>query len=480
MQPEPTQHTPLLVVSRSASSARINKLRVSWFILGMAFGIGCMSASGPTSFHWSFSLPKWQISSIATPKPLPEPKSLEEIVGAGPPDDPDVVVKTEHVVALPLNMTLTIPSGSNLSTALTRAGIPQDDAHSIVEAIGTTYDVKKFDAGQTVEISFSKNPDSNGKPMVESMSLPLSAASSLEINRAENGSFVAKTESTAVEKKLTHIGGHINSSLYQTAIDSGLPPGLIDDMITAYSYDVDFQREIKEGNSIDVLYERLETENGSVAGFGNIMYAKLDLTDRELKIYRYVDHSGHADFYNERGESIRKALLRTPINGARITSGFGMRNHPILGYSKMHRGVDFAAVTGTPIYASGDGTVAEAGKKGGYGNYIRIKHNDKYASAYGHLSRFAAGMTPGHKVKQGEIIGYVGATGMATGPHLHYEILVNNEQVNPANVKFKTGNILQGKELLAFKANVQHMEAKLAETNIQPRKVTLAEKSPNS
>ena len=208
---------------------------------------------------------------------------------------------------------------------------------------------------------------------------------------------------------------------------------------------------------MDVLFERLETKNGEVAGHGDILFADLDLGDRDLKIYRYVDKNGHADYYNEKGESIRKALLRTPVNGARISSGFGMRNHPILGYTRMHRGVDFAAPVGTPIYAAGDGTVGYAGRKGGYGNYMRIRHNGTYASAYAHISRFASGMSEGHKVKQGQIVAYVGQTGMATGPHLHYEILVNGEQVNPANVKFKTGGALQGKELAAFRNNVSRI-----------------------
>jgi murein DD-endopeptidase MepM/ murein hydrolase activator NlpD len=154
-----------------------------------------------------------------------------------------------------------------------------------------------------------------------------------------------------------------------------------------------------------------------------------------------------------------------------------MRNHPILGYSKMHRGVDFGAPTGTPVYASGDGTVQFVGSKGGYGNYLRIHHNNQYDSAYAHLSRFAAGISPGHKVKQGQIVAYVGATGMATGPHLHYEIMVNNEQVNPAGVKFKTGNVLAGKELVAFRKNMEQIQAQLS---ITPRRTDLAMANPEN
>ncbi|NBX04387.1 MAG: M23 family peptidase, partial [Alphaproteobacteria bacterium] len=271
----------------------------------------------------------------------------------------------------------------------------------------------------------------------------------------------------------------INSSLYETGIDGGLPPALINELINAYSYDVDFQREIKKGDVMDVLYERIQTKDGKSVGNGNVVFANLELGDRTLKIYRYVGKDGTADYYNEKGESVRKALLRTPINGAKITSGFGMRNHPILGYSKMHRGVDFGAPTGTPIYAAGDGAVEFVGVKGGYGNYVKLKHNNQYSSAYAHVSRFAAGISPGKKVKQGQIIAYVGTTGASTGPHLHYEIMAKNEQVNPANVKFKTGNVLAGKDLLAFRATMQKVEKQLA---AMPRGgvVAMAESSANT
>jgi murein DD-endopeptidase MepM/ murein hydrolase activator NlpD len=199
-----------------------------------------------------------------------------------------------------------------------------------------------------------------------------------------------------------------------------------------------------------------------VASNGNFVFSELNLGGRVLKIFRYTDKNGNSDFYNEKGESIRKALMKTPINGARITSGYGMRNHPISGYTKMHRGIDFGAPIGTPIYAAGDGVVQAASVRNGYGNYLKIKHNSQYSSAYAHLSRYASGIAPGKHVKQGQIVAYVGMTGAATGPHLHYEILVNNVQVNPANVKFKTGTVLQGKELVAFRENMNKIEARLA------------------
>lgn len=236
---------------------------------------------------------------------------------------------------------------------------------------------------------------------------------------------------------------------------------MLAELIKAFSYDVDFQRDVQRGDKLDVLYERMETKEGVPAGYGNVVYAALDLGKQTVKIYRYADKNGNADYYDVKGASVRKALLRTPINGAKITSRFGVRNHPILGYSKMHRGVDFGAPIGTPIYAAGDGTVNFASKKGGYGNYLVIRHSGKYSTAYGHVSRFARDITPGKKVKQGQIVAYVGNSGMSTGPHLHYEVLVNNQQVNPSGVKFKTGAVLGGKELAAFKRTVEQVHAQL-------------------
>jgi murein DD-endopeptidase MepM/ murein hydrolase activator NlpD len=210
-----------------------------------------------------------------------------------------------------------------------------------------------------------------------------------------------------------------------------------------------------------VLVERLQLEDGTVVGYGNVLYANLDLGDRSLPVFRYKDKGGNVDYYNAKGESLRKALLRTPINGARITSGFGMRMHPLLGYSKMHRGVDFGALAGTPIYAAGDGVIDMAGANGSYGNYVRIKHDGKYSTAYAHASRIAAGIKKGVKVKQGQVIAYVGSTGRSTGAHLHYEILAGNDQINPSGVKFKTGSTLSGKDLAAFKSQVSSVQAQL-------------------
>lgn len=469
---------PIKIVCRSATMSRIRKLRLSWFITGIAFSIGCTSALTPIFSGKSL------IASVEETE-LKASASLEDIIGAAPADvspqitlpapvilskeDTDAAVSKkvadkdsgkEDNVVYPRSLELKVSKGDTLVKLLTGAGVPQDEAKNTFDVVRTIFNPRRLDVGSTVKLKLDKN--SSGEIIVSEFKLPMSALSTIELTRTRDDQFNIKKINAPVTKRLARAGGIIDGSIYKTGADVGIPASMLNDIITAYSYDVDFQRDVKKGDSIDVLFERMETKDGKVVGNGNLVFSELNLGNRDIKIYRYTDKNGNADFYNEKGESIRKALLRTPINGARITSGFGMREHPISGYTKMHRGIDFGAPIGTPIYAAGDGVVEMATVKNGYGNYLKIRHTPKYESAYAHLSRFASGVSPGKKVKQGQIVAYVGMTGATTGPHLHYEILVNNEQVNPANVKFKTGNVLQGKDLASFRSNMSKIEAKLA------------------
>jgi murein DD-endopeptidase MepM/ murein hydrolase activator NlpD len=255
----------------------------------------------------------------------------------------------------------------------------------------------------------------------------------------------------------------VNSSLYEAGLAAGIPAQVMVDMIRAFSFDVDFQREIQPGDSFELFFDRFVDGDGKVAKTGEIRFASLVLSGRRLSLYRHADRDGHADFFNEKGESVRKALLKTPIDGARLTSGFGNRSHPILGYSAFHKGVDFGAPTGTPIQAAGDGVIEKKGWFGGYGNYVRLKHNSEFATAYAHMSRFAPGIAEGSRVRQGQVIGYVGSTGMSTGPHLHYEILKRGAQVNPMGVKFPTGRRLEGVDLVNFRHAKARIDQAFAE-----------------
>jgi murein DD-endopeptidase MepM/ murein hydrolase activator NlpD len=231
-------------------------------------------------------------------------------------------------------------------------------------------------------------------------------------------------------------------------------------MINLFAFDVDFQRDVQKGDTFETLIEQHRDRNGEIVRYGNILYAALTIQGSTIKLYRWQGDDGEADYFTDKGESSRKALMRTPIDGARLSSGFGYRRHPILGYSKLHQGVDFSAPTGTPIYAAGAGQLEKMGWQGGYGNAIVIRHTKEYATLYGHMSGFAPGMQPGKRVKQGDIIGYVGTTGMSTGPHLHYEVHLAGKQIDPLSLKLPSRQRLQGAELVRYLDLVKTINAR--------------------
>jgi len=277
----------------------------------------------------------------------------------------------------------------------------------------------------------------------------------LNVNHDNWGGYTVKKvdkDDKDAHRALKGFKGTINRSLYADAKAAGVPDAVILSLIKMYSWNVDFQREIHSGDKFEVMYEEYKTADGkTVRGKGgNIVYAKLTLNGADMPFYRFEDSHGDADYYDNDGRSAKKPLMKTPVDGARLSSGFGMRQHPVLGYSRKHMGVDFAAPRGTPIYAAGDGTIAKIGPFSSYGNYIRIRHRQGLETAYAHMNRFKAGLRGGSRVKQGEVIGYIGTTGRSTGPHLHYEVIVGNLQVNPRSVKLPTGRDLKGWELKSF------------------------------
>ena len=284
-----------------------------------------------------------------------------------------------------------------------------------------------------------------------SMTVSPSAIADYVVIRSKEG-FSASSIERPVTRRLVYREGVINGSFFGSGKRTGVPYKSLANLVKGFSYDVDFQRDLKAGDRFEVAYETYVNDEGEVAYDGEVIFGALILSGKRKEIYRFTPASGRKDFFNGKGESVKKALLRTPVDGARISSRFGMRKHPILGYSKMHKGIDFAAATGTPIYAAGDGTVEVAKWNGGYGRYIRIKHGKGYATAYAHMTGFAKGMRRGKRVKQGQVIGYVGTTGRSTGPHLHYEVLKDGRQVNPLSIKLLPGEKLKGRDIANFKA----------------------------
>jgi murein DD-endopeptidase MepM/ murein hydrolase activator NlpD len=413
--------------------------------------------------------------------------------------------------------TLTLESGDTLAGALEDAGVSSADANAAILALTKVFELRSARAGQTFTVTYESVPapppppvkpaskpvtavvSVNGKPFVVNRTetvdndgadagddvtpvaptpvgrlLSIAFSPSVEHNitvaRAADGGFTANDDVKQLVAHTHRAGATIDSSLYLAATQAGIPTDVVVAMIKMFSYKIDFQRDLRPGDSFEVYYSYYYTPDGQPAREGDIDYAMMNVGGHRIALYRYQpDPDQPPDYFDEQGASVRGMLMKTPVDGARITSGFGMRFHPVLGYTRMHKGIDFGVPVGTPVMASGSGTVKVAGHAGGYGNYMRIDMGNGYGFAYGHLSRFAPGIHAGSRVHQGQIVAYSGNTGMSTGPHLHYEILVNGEQVNPLKVKVAQGRKLAGHDLRDFLVARLHTDAVLASTTLETK-----------
>ena len=378
--------------------------------------------------------------------------TLDGIAGAALEPDDGLVRKT-----------VVIGRGDTLSVALTRAGGTPAETEAAIVAFRKVHNPRRLRVGQTLSLAFDPADESDGTARLASLALDVAADRDVVVTRGDDGNFSSSVVDRPLERILQRTVGTIDSNLYDAAIAAGMPNQVLMEMVHIFSFDVDFQREIQRGDRFEVLYEAVFNKAGEFVENGPILYAHLEVGGRDVELFRYQPNEGPADYLDAKGASVRKALMRTPINGARLSSGFGMRRHPILGYNKKHLGVDFAAPTGTPIYAGGDGTIAMIGRHGNFGKYIRIRHNGTYSTGYAHLNGYAKGMKKGKRVRQGQVIGYVGSTGMSTGPHLHYEVMQGNRRINPMTLKLPSGRKLEGSELAAFQQQVQKITVLLAE-----------------
>lgn len=391
-------------------------------------------------------------SAVMAEKPA-LPEAVAAIASITPTPKPVIVPKPERET-----VSLELASGDNIMDVLTDQGISHDQAFNAVTAMRKVYNPRNLQVGQEISLKLNHKQDD---AQLEKLSMRVNPMETVTIQKSA-GRFLAEKAEVETQRKAMHAGGPIRGSLYQTAMRSGMNPQMIQELISALSYDVDFQRDIQPGQQLDVLFDHYVDEAGNAVKQGELKFVSLNLDNKKIELYRYRDQYGNTGFYHANGESIKKSLLKTPVNGARISSGFGMRSHPVLGYSKMHKGMDFAAPTGTPVYAAGDGIVQRASFFGTFGNYLAIKHNGMYASAYGHLQHFARGIRPGVRVKQGQVVAYVGTTGRSTGPHLHYEILKYGTQINPNQAKLMAGNYLEGRTLASFKQYVNQVKTQIA------------------
>lgn len=362
----------------------------------------------------------------------------------------------------PIRVPLTVSKGDTLMQLLVKAQVPRAEAHEAVQALKDVYNPRDLLPGTNIELNFLPGREEKSKPSFLGLNFEPSVERLVSVARTWAG-FQADEVMRPLKNEATRVSGTISNSLYEDAVKAGLPAMIVVELIRNFSYDVDFQRDIQPNDKFEVMFDRMVDEDGRTARNGKVLYADLILGGTSHRIYHFVTPDGAADYYNAKGESIRKALLRTPVDGARLTSSFGRRMHPILGYTVQHKGVDFGAVSGTPIMAAGAGTVVEAGWKGAYGRYVRIRHNSGYSTAYAHMSQFGRNIKAGARVSQGDVIGYVGATGRVTGPHLHYEVLLNNKQINPMSAKVATGQKLGGKQLAAFNAEKGKLEQQFAD-----------------
>ena len=339
-----------------------------------------------------------------------------------------------------------ISSGETFDKILNNYSIPNEEINQIKKKLNSDYNINNLQPNLEIKITI----DQSNNKKITSFLFPVSRTEKIQLTRnLDNNLFEKKTIITNLNKKIVFKEGKITQSLYKTAIDLNVQPNVIIEFARIYGFQVDFQRDIRKNDNFQIMYEVFEDDEDKIFETGNIIFADLKLSGKNNALY-YFEKKGSEGHYDENGKSVEKALMKTPINGARLSSAFGMRKHPIDGFNKMHRGTDFAAPMGTPIMASGSGLITRARWCGGGGNCIKIKHNSTYETIYAHMKNFARGIKEGIRVKQGQIIGYVGSTGKSTGPHLHYEVVVNGKKVNSQKLKLPSGKTLKGKEREIF------------------------------
>jgi len=337
-----------------------------------------------------------------------------------------------------------IQSGETFDNILESYEINKSEISDIKKKLSNKINLNKLNTSQKIQFVIDQKNN-----VLKEFVFSISSTEKIYLTRDNNNDFNQKILVTELNKDVLYSENIILDSLYKSAINQKIPPNIIVEFARIYGFQVDFQRDIKKRDSFQIMYEVYIDDKNRIIETGKILFANLKLSGENYSLY-YFDKEGSQGHYDKRGKSVKKALMKTPINGARLSSPFGMRKHPIDGYNKMHRGTDFAAPMGTPIMASGDGLVKKAGWCGGGGNCVVIKHNSTYQTVYAHMSKFAKGIKRGVRVKQGQIIGYVGSTGKSTGPHLHYEVIENGKKINSQTLKLPSGKVLKGKERKLF------------------------------
>jgi murein DD-endopeptidase MepM/ murein hydrolase activator NlpD len=362
----------------------------------------------------------------------------------------------------PISMIIKVAPGETLEAAVRRTGVGKDEAKQAVAMLGQAFDIAKIKAGMAVEAHIAKPIGQESSAKLMGLSMQVGPATAVSLSRALDGALhLQKLEETVVDQTVV-ASGKMEGSLFASTQKAGISPELTVQVAKLFQHKLDFSRDIQAGDRFSMVVDRKVTASGRAVSTGDLLFAEIEAKGGTTKLYRFTPAgSKEAQFFDEFGKAIRGLLLRTPLDTVRITSSFGMREHPILGYTRMHMGIDFGAPTGTPVYAAGDGVVEKAAWTNGYGRWLQIKHAGGMETGYGHLSRWA--VRQGEHVRQGQVVAYVGSTGLSTGPHLHYEIMMGGKKVNPSKFKAPPSVALAGKELAAFKVEKTRIDAMVSQ-----------------
>lgn len=359
------------------------------------------------------------------------------------------------------NVNYEIKKGDTIQKILKKYKAQNNEIQTIINQYKKYSNPNQLMVGNKIDIIIEENSSTN-KNSVQKFSVPITKSTTIEITKDSENKIISKKIITKLYKKKVLSENIISNNLYSSAIEMNINPDIIIEFARIFGFEIDFQRDIRKNDYFKIIHEKYIDENGEFIKSGSILYAHMTVNGREISLYKFGNNKDYG-YFDLNGKSVEKALMKTPINGARLSSPFGLRKHPILGFSKLHTGTDFAAAMGTPIMASGSGTITRAKWCGGGGNCIKIKHNSAYETIYAHMKSLAKGMKVGKKVKQGQIIGYVGSTGMSTGPHLHYEVIINGKKVNSQKLKLPSGKILKDNERTQFEIHRIKTDVLIAE-----------------
>ena len=359
------------------------------------------------------------------------------------------------------NLNYEIKKGDTIQKILKKLKIQNNEIQNIITQYKKYGNTNQLLVGNIVDIIIEKKLSTDKNTIVK-FSVPITKSTTIAITKDEDNKIISKKIITKLYKRKVLSENIIKKSLYSSATEANVNPDTIIEFARIFGFEIDFQRDIRKNDYFKIVYDKYFDENGLFIKSGSILYAHMSVNGREITLYKFGNDKGYG-YFDINGKSVEKALMKTPINGARLSSSYGMRKHPILGFNKMHLGTDFAAPSGTPIMASGSGTIVRAKWCGGGGNCIKIKHNSTYETIYAHMKSFATGMKVGKKVRQGQIIGYVGSTGMSTGPHLHYEVIVNGKKVNSQKLKLPSGKVLKDDERKQFEIHRIKVDVLIAE-----------------